>query len=249
MIHTAICDDYPAQAKIIEALLEKYLKERPGIDMRLYSFLSGAELLKGIGAGNVFNLLLLDILMPEMNGIELARGIREHNEDAVMVFLTSSTDHALEAYGVSAAQYIVKPIKERDLFPVLDRVIPMLARKKERYFLLSAPESDAKIPFSSIICVELNHRRLRIYLENGNILNSKYIRKPFAETVAPLLQDHRFVCPHKSFVLNIEKAEELKKDSFVMKNGISVPISRFKYAETKEIYMTYIAGTQGMSKV
>jgi len=240
MIYTAICDDYPAQLKILTTLLEKYLKERPGIEMQYDCFSSGVELLKSLAAGNVYNLLLLDIIMPELNGIELAGRIREYNEDAALIFLTVSKDHALEAYGVSALQYILKPIKMQTLFPVLDNVLPTLTQEKERYFLLSTPESDIKIPFSSIICVELNHRRLKIYLDSGKTVFSKYIRTTFPDTVAPLLQDNRFIRPHKSFFINVDKAEELTKSEFVMKNDIIVPVSRLNYADMRNAYLSHI---------
>jgi len=240
MIYTAICDDYPAQLKITTTLLEKYLRERPGIEMQFSSFSSGAELLKSMAAGKVYNLLLLDIIMPDINGIELAKTIRKYNENAVMIFLTASKDHALEAYAVSAAHYILKPIKMNSLFPVLDNVIPALSQEKESYFLLSAPDSDIKVPFSSIICVELNHRRLKLYLENGKALFSKYIRTTFSDTVAPLLTDERFIRPHKSFIVNIEKTVELTKSEFVMKNDIIAPVSRLNYSDMKNAYLSYI---------
>jgi len=240
MIHTAICDDYPAQLKILTALLNKYLKERPGTEMKYDCFSSGVELLKSMAAGNIYNLLLLDIIMPEINGIELAGRVREYNENAAMIFLTVSRDHALEAYGVSAVQYILKPVKLHTLFPILDDVLPTLAQKKERYFLLSAQDSEIKIPYSSILSVELNHRRLKIYLENGKVLFSKYIRKTFLETVTPLLQDERFIRPHKSFIINVEKAEELTKNEFIMKNDIVVPVSRLNYADMKNVYLSHI---------
>jgi len=240
MIYTAICDDYPAQLRILTALLDKYLKERPGVELRYDCFSSGVDLLKSMASGSNYNLLLLDIIMPEINGIELAGRIREYNENAAMIFLTVSRDHALEAYGVSAVQYILKPVKTQTLFPVLDNVLPTLTKKKERYFLLSAPESEIKIPFSSIVCIELNHRRLKAYLDNGKVLFSKYIRTTFIETVAPLLQDDRFFRPHKSFVVNVEKAEELTKSEFIMKNDIIVPVSRLNYAEMRNMYLSHI---------
>jgi len=240
MIHTAICDDYPAQLKILSALLKKYLNERPGFEMQYTCFSSGEELLNSMAAGKVYDLLLLDIIMPDLDGIELARKIREYNENAAMIFLTVSKDHALEAYGVSALQYILKPIKMRTLFPVLDSVMPTLSQEKERYFLLSTPESDVKIPYSSIVCVELNHRRLKIYLENGKTLFSKYIRTTFTDTIAPLLQDNRFICPHKSFVINIDKTLELTKNEFVMKNDIIAPVSRLHHADMRSAYLSHI---------
>ena len=240
MIQAAICDDDPSQARIITILLDKYKEERPGIDIDSYCFTSGEDLLRSMSDGNAFDLMLLDILMPGLSGIELAREIRKHNEEAVMVFLTISKKHALEAYGVSAVQYILKPLKAHTLFPVLDKIIPTINQEKIRYFPLSTPESEVKIPFQSIICIEHNHRRLKVCLDNGKTFLSKYIRDSFAENIAPLLQDSRFIFAHRSFVINIDKAEELRKNELIMKNGNVVPVSRYKYVELREAYQSYI---------
>jgi len=240
MIYTAICDDYPAQTQIIKVLMEKYKTTHPGIEIKLYCFNSGAELLKSIDDGNIFNLFLLDILMPGLDGIELAKEIRKYDENAAIIFLTASKEHALEAYGVSAIQYILKPVKENVFFPVLNKVVPMINQKKESYFLLYTPQSNVKIPFSTIVCVKLNRRKLRVHLENGVILDGKYVRTSFEETVAPLLRDSRFISVHESFVINMEKVEELQKNALIMEKNIMVPVSRSKYAEVKKTYLEYV---------
>jgi len=241
VIRIAICDDHPAQVQVISTLMEKYWNERPGSDLELHNFDSGESLLEYMTDGCVFNLLLLDILMPGINGIDLAKKIRKHDDDAVIIFLTMSKDHALDAFGISALQYILKPIKERNLFPVLDKIIPTMHQRKNRFFLVSDQERDVKVSFSSIVCVELEDRRLRIYLDNGQILYSKYLRTTFSEAVAPLLQDRRFLRPHKSYVLNADKVVELRKTAFIMNHNIQVPVSRPKYAEVKNAYISYIS--------
>lgn len=243
MIRIAICDDSSTQTRIVEKLLEKYQAERPGMLVQSHIFYSPDVLLENVSSGAIFDLLLLDILMPGLNGIELAREIRKHMDGTAIIFMTISSDHALDAYGVFAVQYILKPVTENKLFPVLDAVMPMLKQDKERYFFLSAPESDYKIPFSSIVYVELNNRRLCVYLDNGSTLCGKYLRAPFTEAITPLLEDSRFINPHKSFVLNIEKSAGLRKDSFIMNNNAIVPVSRHKFAKVRKLYMSFTKGT------
>ena len=236
MIHTAICDDHPAQILIMTALLEKYKRERLGTEIKTSFFSSGEELLKSIESGNVFNLLLLDIFMPGINGIELAEEIRKHNKKAVVIFLTVSENHAFDAFGVSANQYILKPIEERSLFPILDKAIEKLNYKEENYFFLSTSDGEIKIAISAIICIEFNCRRPRFHLENGIVLTGKCVRVSMTETLAPILDDKRFFIVHKSFVINIEQVEKLNKDSLYMKGNLVVPVSRNKYAEIKKVY-------------
>jgi DNA-binding LytR/AlgR family response regulator len=80
-----------------------------------------------------------------------------------------------------------------------------------------------------------------VYLTNGNMMKSKTIRSSFAEAAAPLLSDSRFICPHKSFALNMMWVEELNNSEFIMKHNIKVPIPRYRYAEAKASYFTWLS--------
>jgi DNA-binding LytR/AlgR family response regulator len=236
MLNVAVCDDCETQLEVVVALLKKYQAERPGIEMTPQSFTSGREVLKSMSLGNTFDLLLLDILMPELDGIELAREIRKQNQDVKIVFLTSSTDHALDAFEVSATQYVIKPPRADALFPILDRALQEPPLKPEQYFTLAMPERIVKLPFASIVCVDIQGRRMRVFLENGEVLTGKYLRQPFDMAIAPLLLDDRFFHTHKSFVVNLTHATELTGNSFIMKDNIMVPISRRIYVEAKRRY-------------
>ncbi|MCL2254835.1 MAG: LytTR family DNA-binding domain-containing protein [Lachnospiraceae bacterium] len=237
MIKIAVCEDCPMQMDVILELLKDYQNERPGMEMEISSFFSCEDLLENLKAGNVYELLLLDIIMPGLDGVGLAKEIRKKDHESTFIFITSSKDYAIEAFNVYAAHYIVKPLKKNNFFNELDRIISLPRNKTEEYFMLSLQDRTVKIPFSSIVCVELSGRRLLVRLENGEELYGKYIRKSFEQTVEPLLKDPRFFHAHKSYMLNLDYAEELKSDSFIMKNGIRVFISRKKYAEAKGRYL------------
>ena len=239
MLRTAICDDCSVQTNVILMMLGAYQANRPAIDIRPNCFSSGAELLESMKVANSFDLFLLDILMPGINGIELAKEIRKQNDDAVIIFLSQSKDYTFEAFKVSAAQYILKPVKERTLFPILDKIVPLLKQERERYFMLSMSEKTVRLPFSSIVCVEFANRKLYAYLENGSVLVSKCLRTSFSNTISPLLQDSRFLHVHQSFAVNIEHVMELRSNSFITKNDIEVPIPRNKLAAAKERYFSF----------
>lgn len=248
MLTIAICDDCASQAEDIRVLLGKYQAPAAGFyeQIRTRSFGSGEELLKSLDAGDVFDLFLLDILMPGLDGMELARALRARDADVPVVFLTSSADYALDAFKVSATQYILKPATEGELFPVLDKIIAALKREEERVFVLQTSDQIVKLAFESIICVELAGRTLRVILENGDTLYSKTIRMPFTEAVASLIEDTHFLSPHKSYILNMALVEKLTNDAFVMRNDIRVPVPRYRYAEVKSKYLSYLHGL-GMS--
>jgi DNA-binding LytR/AlgR family response regulator len=238
MLRVAICDDCSVQAGIIMDLFNNYQTERIEMKAQVSNFDSGEALLKSISSGDVYDLMLLDILMPGIDGIELAQEIRKHDEDVKLIYLTSTKEYAIEAFNVYAAHYIVKPITEGNLFPVLDKIIPMPKREVEPYITLSLPERNVKVPFSSLICLELSNRKLHVSLEDGDRLSSKFLRQSFETSVAPLLKDSRFFQTHKSYVVNLMHALEMRSNSFIMKNNMVIPITRSKLAEAKERFFS-----------
>jgi len=242
MIRVAVCDDMTDQVASIIALTKSYQTKRPGMEFDFNGFTTEASLLDSIDTETGYDIYLLDVIMPGIGGIELARQIQVRDSEASVVFLTNSTDHALDAFNVSAVQYIVKPINEELLFPVLDKIITARKQKADKFMLVSAADgSIVRVLHSSIIVIERAGRVMRFHLNNGEVLLSKTIRCPFEEAVAQVLQDKSFMHVHQSFVINMAHVRELHTWSFVMKNGVEVSIPRPKYTGIKNTYMDYLA--------
>ncbi len=236
----ALCEDDPHDARNLAALLGRYAQARPSLQMQVQSFSSGDEMLRHVARDPAFDLYLMDILMPEQDGITAARELRARYVNAPLVFLTSSTDHALAAFGVQATQYLLKPVQEDTLFPVLDRLLEVRHAAND-YFIVSLPDRKVRVSYSSILFVESFRRTLLFYLADGEMLTSKTIRVPIHEAVAPLLEDARFLHVHKSYILNMAHVQELTSSSFVMANGSELPIPRYKYADAKARYLAYLS--------
>jgi len=245
MYTIALCDDLPEQIVAVQSMLDNYQGMRPGLAMQISAYPQASELVNELKAGRRFDLYLLDIVMPGMDGISLAKKIREVNTEANMIFLTHSPDFALDAYRVSAAQYITKPMKEADLFAALDKVIASHNRENERFFTLSVPGRTINLLHSSIVAVEYISRLLRFHLANGEAVDSKTIRLAFTQAVASLLQDERFLAVHQSFVINMAHVQELQSRNIVMTNGMEVPVPRPKYVMVKNAYLSYLAKSNG----
>ena len=246
MVHVAVCDDDSEYLEFVINLLSLYQSKHSAVKTEVVGFDSGVSLLENIVAGDRFDIYLLDIIMPEINGINLAQKIRDYDEITSLIFLTNSTDYALEAFDVSAVQYIIKPVDKKRLFPVLDKIITSRIREDNNFILVSASDgSVVKTQYSSIVIVEQNNRVLRFHLNDGNALESKTIRVPFNEAVAQLLQDKRFLHVHQSFVINMAHVHKLRPYSFEMKNGTTIPIPKPKYTNVKDIYFEYLSQNNG----
>lgn len=238
-MRVAVCDDVPLHANLVIALLDMYKEERPGVKLWASSFNSAEKLLEDINAGQSYDIYLLDIIMPDTDGITLAQKIRLHNENVPVVFITQSSGHALDAFGVFAAQYIVKPIKKETFFSVLDKIIAMKNIESDSFITVTTIGCITTIFHSSIVVVENSRRTLRFYLDTGEIVNSKVIRTSFAVALEGLLKDRRFLWVHQSYVVNMAHVKELRRHAFVMKNGMEVSIPRPKYSSIKLQYLKF----------
>jgi len=242
MIRIAICDDDSIYLDMTTNLLDMYQLRCPDIKIEAARFDSPTSLLDHLNNNNSFDIYLLDIVMPELSGIELAAEIRKYDEYASFIFLTSSTEYALEAFSVSAVSYILKPIDCDRLFPVLDKIIASYIIEDNSFILVDSSDGGiVKTLYSSIVAVESIGRSLCYYLTSGDKLESKMIRTPFIEAVSPLLSDSRFLNVHQSFVINMDHVQKLDTMAFIMKNNIIIPIPKPKYTDIKNKYFIYLA--------
>lgn len=120
-MHIALCDDSRAELSRLTFLLEEYRLKRDG-SLTYDIFTNATDLLETIPVHH-FDLLLLDILMPGITGMDAAREIRQTNSTIPIIFLTSSSEYAVESYRVNAADYLLKPLDADKLFPVLDKLL------------------------------------------------------------------------------------------------------------------------------
>jgi len=221
-------------------LLETYQEEREGTNFSVHCFLSADKVLEELAKGERFDLYLLDVIMPEKDGISLAQEIRKIDDDVPLIFITQSSTHALDAFGVSAAQYIVKPISKDALFSVLDKIIAIQPTKFDNFVNVNSHGRVVTIAHSSIILVENSGRALRYHLDTGKAVSSKAIRTTFEQAIAGILRDGRFLWVHQSYVINMDYVKEMRNRLFVLTNGREVAIPRPKFAAIKRAYLQYI---------
>lgn len=128
MLHIAICDDDAAELAQTRALLDEFLASR-ALAARVREFAAGKELLFDLEDSGAYDLYLLDVVMPEMNGIELGVKLRETDEHGAIIYLTTSEDFAIDSYSARAFWYLVKPVAPDKLFPVLDKAVAALQKR------------------------------------------------------------------------------------------------------------------------
>ncbi len=233
MLRIAICDDEAAEVKKIESFVRSYE------DFDISTYTSSSELVRDINSGVLYDLYLLDVVMPKPDGIELARLIREFDETAVIIYLTSHDGRALDAFRVRASQYLVKPINCEMLHVELDMALTAVKARNKKTFILKAKHGTDAIPFHRIVSCELVGRALLLVTADGDTHTSVTLRVPFDEIVSPLLADSRFLRPHMSFVVNMDFVKSIQGCLLIMKVGTDVPIVRRILSEIKEKYLNH----------
>lgn len=241
MTRIALCDDMIVHTKHILMLLDDYKNKRPGVDLCTESFDSGNKLIESINVGKRFDVFILDIVMPDLDGIMIARQIRRLNINSPLIFLTQSESYALDAFSVWASQYLIKPVSPGKLYPVLDKLLTPKDRDKDKLLTVSSRGRTFTLAYSNIIVIEYVGRCLHFHLITGEVVESKTIRTSFKVAVSEVLTDDRFLNIHQSFVINLDHVSELRSRSFLMINGMDITIPRLKYSAVKKAYLDYLS--------
>lgn len=240
MIQIAICDDQIEELERTYSFTDKYYNLHPELDISFRKFQSGYDLLESVGSRNRYDIYLLDILMPDINGIEVGSAIRENDNTAAIIYLTSSPDYALQSYQVDAGGYLLKPFDEKDLFSALDKVIAKLdAEDQKRYVFRTSSEGIESLPYSHLLYLEYYQHRLIAHTIEQKTVESVYYRESFKELTSSLT-DNRFVKISASMVVNMQHVRNINSREMRLSNGEILNISRYYMPETRKAFMTYL---------
>ncbi len=233
-MHIAVCDDSLEELSRISSLLEDYRRERDS-SVTYEAFHSAIELLETLKVRR-FDILLLDILMPGLTGMEAAKEIRLTDREIPIIFLTSSREYAVESYRVGAEDYIIKPARKDEVFPSLDKQLTRLTQA-EPYLTLKTGSGIIKLLFSQIVYVEVTNRTLQFMLVNGEVREAYGYLSDYEEK---LLSDPYFMKPHRSYLINLRQVTELDKNGLTTTVRKTVPIARDAFVKVKAAYMKYL---------
>lgn len=237
MLTLCICDDSPEDTTQIRALADRFVQEHPELGLRTEFFSSPFDLLEHLDEKGGFDLYLLDILMPHMKGIELARRIRERGEPAELIFLTISREYALDAFEVDASGYLVKPVGWEKFQRALVASVHRLGGAEVPSFLLRTKAGLRKILFRELVMVEsFDHDRVCTLSDSSRAVT--------ADTLSSLMErlsfDPRFFSPHRAYIINLEHITALNGPSVTLSTDRCVPVSRPKLAALKKAYMDFL---------
>ena len=219
-IKIAICDDELIHIENIRYML-------PDLEMDIYT--NPNSLFETVRGGKEYDVIFLDIMMPGIDGISLARELREINDDAIIVFITSKIEFMQTGYEVRAFRYLLKDQISDGLKKVWADIETELVAKKDEYFIYEFGQQVYRRSYREIIYFESSLRRVTIHTKNN--ADIFYGKLDDIEKDSPL-----FVRIHKSFLVNKKHIRGISADTVILSNGEVLPVSRRYSANLGVVY-------------
>lgn len=224
----AICDDFEQDAKYIASAVNKWAeKERILLDVEVFP--SADSLLFHYADHKDFDIMLLDIEMPSMSGIELAKKIRLENDAVQIIFITGFIDYIAEGYDVAALHYLMKPLSEDKLSEVLNRAV-LKIRKNEKSLFLSISGEMLRIPIYQIKYLEVQQNYVTVHAKKDYT-----VKKTLGEFESEL--DERFYRIGRSFIVNLSCIDKITKNSVHLSDGSVIPLPRGQYESLNKAFI------------
>lgn len=237
----AICeDDFPSR-EFEKALIEKW-GQTFNHKLIIDSFTSAENFLFESQDRLEYDLLLLDIQMGKMNGVELARVLRKRGFSGALVFLTGVKDYAIEGYEVGAVRYLLKPIKEEEFFKTISLVYADFDKQKEDIFVLQTGNELCKIEYSHIVYIEA--RGHYVFLCASDTASCRQWKGSFG-SVSESFENHDFFCLRRGLLVNLDHVQKINRTECLLDNGEIIPIARGKYSELNEAFINHYRQNDG----
>ena len=155
----AICDDSQADAEYIATLVKEWAKDRI---VKIRTYPSAEAFMFNYAEEKDYDILLLDIEMGKMDGVTMAKAIRQDNESVQIVFITGYSEYIADGYDVAALHYLIKPVKREQLWSVLDRAAERL-KKNEKELLLKTADETVVMPVREIRYLDVQQNYVTVH--------------------------------------------------------------------------------------
>ncbi|MDD2484409.1 MAG: response regulator [Eubacteriales bacterium] len=230
-VQIGICDDCPEDIKTLAEALYHY---DPAFQISTYS--SGESLLAACKEHEVlWDLLFLDIYMPELSGIDTAQQLRSDRKDIKIIFVSSSNEHYPEAYDVFAFNYLIKPLNREKLKHILDQALSDLSKEREEQISFRHKGGVYRVYCRDIQYIESRDKMILLHMEDKTVFQT-YGKM---DEILKQLPEEYFIRCHQSFAVNILHVSEMSENRFRVDPAV-ISISKKHITSAKQKYFAYL---------
>ena len=237
MTTIGICDDDKRELIFAENAARAYFSAR-GREVEIHTFNCPSAFLDSL-AINGYSVVLLDVCMPGLTGIDVAREIRRSHTECCIIFLTTSREYAVEAFEVDAVQYLIKPYTQSSFDEALDKAFARIDAP-EKYIVKKSDGVIRRLAVEKIMYVESDKHYVDVYMNNGEVCRLRATVEELYDDLSPF---GCFARPHKSFIVNMSYIKSVSAVSLIIGDK-TIPVSKGKYATFKAEYVRFVFGKE-----
>ena len=234
----AICDDEEVHIDRICQYLAAYESES-GNKLLVERYSSARVLLEELRSGEKqYDILFLDVDMPDMQGTDAAIEIRNFDKETQICFITSYENYAYQAFKVDAIGYLVKPVAYADFRHMANRCIVQLQyirdreAAEERFFCIKTERSERIIPLQSILYIEKKRNKCVFHLTDREVTSYDTLSKVYER-----LNPQQFYYTHQGYIVNFDHIKEVETDRIYLAGDLEIPVSRRYYPQLREMHI------------
>lgn len=228
MIYIAICDDDRGTINLLKSMVVSYLKDNH-FPAEVETYTQSQMLFYDIQENKHFDLILSDIEMPSIDGMELATLIKQYLPDALIIFITSYIKYAIDAFELSIFRYVPKSCISERLPLALQDAVSMINLQKNDFYVIQTPNRIEKIPYKSILYIQREGKN-SIIIMNNNVVTK--VRKSLAQLFSEIKQED-FVFIERGTIVNLAYIMTIKNNIIQLTNGVCLHPSQSKLEEVK----------------
>lgn len=232
MIKIAICDDEIIQLKYYEKFIKDFSVEKD-LNIQIDSYEDGNDLIKVLDTLK-YDIFILDINMPKINGYNIASTIKERNLDGLIIFLTNNEEYVFDSFKINIFRYVLKSKGNKEFNEALAVSVKSILESRERIFTIKTNGEIINLEIDNIQYFEVFGRLITAYTKWKSCV---FYAKMYE--IEDYLKNFGFVRVHNSFLVNVKYIHVIDKDNITLLDDTKIPISRSKRKEFKKIILKY----------
>lgn len=233
MMRIAICEDNREHREILEEMINRWAqKQRENVLVRHYE--SAEQFLFYMKDEPHFDLVFLDIQMSKINGLQLARMIRQEDRLILLIFTTALKRYAPAGYEVAAFRYLIKPLQENEVFSVLTKASQVIEERKREAVIVTRGDESRRIFKEDIYYIEVDNHHVILHLKEETIRFKAKLKEFETQFREP-----QFCKCHRSYIVNLKYTGKISREGVEIDGRVTLPISKSRWEELNHCYMEY----------
>lgn len=225
----ALCEDETDSRCALARMVRVFCETRE-LAAEIDAFSCGEDFLASV---QEYDIVFMDVYLTGMTGIETVRRLQDPAHCQI-VFTTTSREHAIEAFGLNAAHYLVKPLTAQAVTQAMERCLARLGKGPGKSLSVKTEQGIIPVPMEQIVYIEVRDKLCTIHTTKKNLETYTSLDALFEQL------DGSFLRAQRSYVVNMNYIESISADRVVLRDGVQIPLSRSNRGSLKGQYQKFL---------